>query len=133
MHPRFNQASQITGEVIAAAIEVHRAMGPGLIESIYEWCLTKELELRGYVVSNQKDAVIRYKEFSKEEPLRYDLLANDCLLVEVKAVEEVHPIHRAKLISYMKLLDVPLGLMINFHEEKLTDGVSRFILPGAGK
>ena len=133
MHLLYNRANSLTGEVIAAAIEVHRAMGPGLIESIYEWCLTKELELRGFHATNQSIVTVRYKGFQREETLRYDLLVEDCLLVELKAVEAVHPIHKATLISYLKLLDVPLGLMINFHVEKLTDGVSRLLLPGAGR
>ena len=132
MHQLYEKASSITGEIIAAAIEVHRTMGPGLIESIYEWCLIKELELRSFQVSNQKIVVICYKQFQREEPLRYDVLVNECVLVEVKAAEDVLPIHKAKLLSYMKLLDVPLGLVINFHVEKLTDGVSRLLLPGAG-
>jgi len=88
MHSLFHQASALTHEVIGAAIEVHKNKGPGLLESIYEWCLTMELELRGHRVVNQ-------------------------------------------LLSYMKLLDTPLGLIINFNELKLTDGVSRVILPGA--
>lgn len=133
MHSLFEKASGITGEIIAAAIEVHKTVGPGLIESIYEWCLTKELELRGFHVSNQQSVVIHYKRFEREEPLRFDVLVDRCVLVEVKAAEEVHPVHKAQLLSYMKLLDVPLGLLINFHVEKLTDGVSRLILPGAGK
>ncbi len=131
MHPRFEKASGLTHDVIAAAIEVHKEMGPGLLESIYEWCLIKELESRGHKVENQKTVTVRFKKFCREEPLRFDLLVNECLLVEVKAVEEVHPINKAQLLSYMKLLDVPLGLIINFHEMKLTDGVSRMILPGA--
>lgn len=131
MHPRFEQASSITHDGIASAIDVHKAMGPGLLESIYEWALTKELELRGYSVRNQKSVVITYKEFKREDPLKFDLFVNDCLLVEVKSVEIVHPIHKAQLLSYMKLLDVPLGLLINFNVLKLTDGVSRLILPGA--
>lgn len=131
MHPRYGQASKITGEIIAAAIEVHRVMGPGLVESIYEWCLAKELELRGFQVSNQQSVVVRYKTFQRDEVLRFDLLVDDSLLVETKAVEKVHPIHKAMLLSYMRLLDVPLGLIINFHQEKLTDGVARLILPGA--
>jgi GxxExxY protein len=69
----------------------------------------------------------------REEPLKFDLLVEGCVLVEVKAVEKVHPIHKAQLLSYMKLLDVPLGLLINFHVLKLTDGVSRLILPGANQ
>jgi GxxExxY protein len=132
MHPRYDQASKLTGEVIAAAIEVHRAMGPGLIESIYEWCLIKELGLRGFQVTSQNLITIDYKGFQREEPLRYDVLVEECLLLEVKAVESVHPLHKAKVISYLKLMDVPLGLVINFHVEKLTDGISRMLLPGAG-
>ena len=131
MHPLFAQASGMTHDVIGAAIEVHKDKGPGLLESIYEWCLTMELELRGHLVKNQKNVVIRYKQFRREEPLRFDLLIDECLFVEVKAVEEVHPIHKAQLLSYMKLLDIPLGLIINFNTLKLTDGVSRLILPGA--
>ncbi|MBK9991535.1 MAG: GxxExxY protein [Verrucomicrobia bacterium] len=81
--------------------------------------------------SNQKLVEISYKGFVREEPLRFDVLVSDCVLVEIKAVERVLPVHKAQLLSYMKLLDIPLGLLINFHEVKLTDGVSRLILPGA--
>ena len=69
--------------------------------------------------------------FRREEPLRFDVLVEGCLIVEVKAVEKIQPIHKAQLLSYMKLLNVPLGLLINFHEMKVTGGVSRLILPGA--
>ena len=101
------------------------------MESIYEWCLMKELELRGLQAINQKIMTICYKGFQRDEPLRFDIVVEQCVLVEVKAVEKVLPIHKAKLFSYMKLLNVPLGLVINFHVEKLTDGVSRMMLPGA--
>jgi GxxExxY protein len=133
MHPLYEKACGLTGEIIAVAIEVHKTMGPGLIESIYEWCLTKELELRGFNVTNQAVVSIRYKGFCRDEPLRFDVLVEQCVLVENKAAETVHPIHKAMLLSYMKLMDIPLGLLINFHVEKLTDGVSRLILPGAGR
>ena len=133
MHPNYEKACGITGQIIAAAIEVHKTMGPGLVESIYEWCLIKELELRSFKVSNQSIVTIHYKDFRREEPLRYDVLVEDCVLVENKAAESVHPIHKAMLLSYMKLLDVPLELLINFHVSKLTDGVSRLILPGASE
>lgn len=133
MHSLFAKAAGMTHDIIAAAIEVHRDKGPGLLESIYEWCLTKELELRSYSVLSQKSVIIRYKGFEREDPLKFDLLVDGCLLVEVKSVEAVHPIHKAQLLSYMKLLDVPLGLLINFNVEKLTDGVSRLILPGANR
>ena len=133
MHPLYERASSLTETVIAAAIEVHRDKGPGLIESIYEWCLIKELELRKVSCTNQRNVVVRYKDFTREEPLRFDLLVEDCLLVEVKAVQEVVPVHKAQVISYMKLLDVPLGLILNFHEVRLADGVSRLVLAGANR
>jgi GxxExxY protein len=133
MHPLFGQASGLTETVIAAAIEVHRDKGPGLLESIYEWCLIKELELRGLACSNQQMIRLEYKGFSREETLRFDLLVDGCLLVETKAVQEILPIHKAQLLSYMKLLNVPLGLVINFDVERLTDGIARLILAGASR
>jgi GxxExxY protein len=131
MHPLFQKASGLTETIIAAAIEVHRDKGPGLVESIYEWCLMKELELRGLGCVNQKSVLVEYKGFRREEPLRFDVLVEGCVLVEAKAVEKVLPIHKAMLLSYMKLLNVPLGLLINFHDMKVTDGVVRRILQGA--
>jgi len=77
--------------------------------------------------------VIEYKGFTREEPLRFDVMVENCLLVETKAVQQVLPIHKAQLLSYMKLLNLPLGLLINFHEMKLTNGVHRLILPGANR
>jgi GxxExxY protein len=83
-------------------------------------------------VEKQDEVRVRYKQIEFTEVLKYDVLVNRCLLVEVKAVQEVHPVHKAQLLSYMKLLDVPLGLIINFHELKVVDGLSRMILRGAG-
>jgi GxxExxY protein len=131
VHPFFSQASSLTQTIIGAAIDVHRDKGPGLVESIYEWCLSKELELRGLTSITQKIVKIRYKTFVRDEPLRFDLLVDGCVLVEVKSVEMILPVHKAQLLSYMKLLDVPLGLLINFNVTKLTDGLSRLILPSA--
>jgi GxxExxY protein len=133
MHPLYKKASCLTESIIGAAIEVHRDKGPGLVESIYEWCLTKELELRGLPTIAQKEIIIEYKGFTREEPLRFDLLVDDCVWIEVKAVQTVLPVHKAQLLSYMKLLNVPIGLLINFHEMKLIDGVHRLILPGANQ
>lgn len=82
-------------------------------------------------LNRSQRSTVRYKQFAKEYPLRFVLLVDDCLIVEVKAAEAVLPIHKAQLLSYLKLLDIPLGLIINFNEQKLTDGVSRLILPGA--
>lgn len=133
MHPLFERASGLTENIIGAAIEVHRNKGPGLIESIYEWCLTKEFELRGLAFTSQKRVTIEYKGFTREEPLRYDVLVDGCVLVEAKAVQGILPIHKAQLLSYMKLMNVPIGLLMNFHEMKLINGVSRLILPGANR
>ena len=133
MHPLFHKADQISHEVIGAAIEVHRLKGPGLLESIYEKCLMRELELRSLGAVHQQVVRIEYKGLIFEEPLRFDVLVADCLLLELKSVQEVLPIHKAQLLSYMKLLDVPIGLLINFHELKLSDGLSRMILPGANR
>jgi GxxExxY protein len=82
---------------------------------------------------SQKLVMIEYKGFTREEPLRFDMLVEGCVVVEAKAVEKILPIHKAQLLSYMKLLNIPLGLPINFHEMKLTDGVHRLILPGANR
>ncbi len=133
MHPNFAKAGQLTGTIIGAAIEVHRDKGPGLIESIYEWCMEKELELKGLSSVSQKVVTVTYKGFTREEPLRFDVLVEGCVLVEAKAVAEVLPIHKAQLLSYLKLLHVPVGLLINFNEIKLADGVSRLILPGSNR
>jgi len=133
MHPLFERASSLTENVIGAAIEVHRDKGPGLIESIYEWCITKEFELRSLAYVSQKSVEITYKGFIKQEDLRLDLLVEECLLIEAKAVAKILPIHKAQLLSYMKLLNVPIGLLINFNEMKVIDGVHRLILPGADK
>ena len=119
--------------MIGAAIEVHRQLGPGLLESIYENCLKHELGLREIQCVSQERFRVRYKDLEFDQLLKFDVLVEDCLLVEVKSVQELHRVHQAQLLSYMKLLNLPLGLLINFHELKLTDGVKRLILPGAGQ
>lgn len=133
MHALFSKADKLSHRVIGAAIEVHRLKGPGLIEGIYEKCLTRELGLREISSVNQQLVKIEYKGFVFEEPLRFDVLVEGCLLLELKSVQEIKPIHKAQLLSYMKLLDIPLGLLINFHEMKLVDGIHRLILPGANQ
>lgn len=87
MHVLYAKADGLTGSIIAAAIEVHRDKGPGLVESIYEWCLLRELELHRIKATNQKLVQITYKGFVREEPLRFDVLVEDCVLVEAKSVE----------------------------------------------
>lgn len=131
MHPLFERASSLTENVIGAAIEVHRDKGPGLIESIYEWCLNEELKIRKLAYTTQKPVEISYKGAIKQEDLRFDILVDDCLLIEAKSVAKILPIHKAQLMSYMKLLNVPVGLLVNFNEIRLIDGIHRMILPGA--
>lgn len=117
--------------MIGAAIEVHRLKGPGLLEPIYEKCMLRECELRSIPTVSQKLVPIEYKGVVFDDPLRLDLFVVDCLIVELKSVEKVLPVHKAQLMSYMKLMNTPLGLLINFHEVTLSAGISRLILPGA--
>jgi len=133
VHRVYQTADKLSREVIGAAIEVHRHKGPGLIESIYERCLVRELELRSIPAMTQKIVRVEYKGVVFDKPLRFDLLVADCLLVELKAVEILHPASKAQLFSYMKLLDIPIALLINFHEPVLKNGISRMILPGANQ
>ena len=133
MHPLYEKASRLSSQVIGAAIEVHKDKGPGLLESIYEKCLMHELYLRKIPVKKQVPVEIKYKDLVFGDDLKLDIIVDDCLIVELKAVERIVPIHKAQLLSYMRLLDVPLGLLINFNEIKLVDGVSRLILPNANK
>jgi len=133
VHLKFQRADELSHLVIGAAIEVHRLKGPGLLESIYEKCLMRELFLRKIPARQQVTVPVEYKGYTFEEPLNLDVFVEDCLIVELKAVTEVLPIHKAQLLSYMKLMDVPLGLLINFHEMRLVDGVHRLILPWAGE
>ena len=128
MHPDFEKADLWSGKVIGAAIEVHSLKGPGLLESIYEKCLMRELELRAIPAESQVDVPVEYKGVVFDEPLKLDVFVDGCLLVELKAVERVLPIHKAQLLSYMKLMNVPLGLLINFNETTLTKGLHRLVL-----
>ncbi len=130
MHPLYEKADRVSRQVIGAAIEVHR-QGPGLIESIYERCMLRELELRSIPSVTQKLVRIEYKGLVFNELLRFDILVNHCLLQELKAVEVLHPYSKAQLFSYMKLLEIPVGLLMNFHKPVLKSGIIRMILPGA--
>ncbi len=133
LHPLYQRAERLSGEVIGAAIEVHRHMGSGLIESVYERCMLRELELRSIPAATQQLVRIEYKGLVFDESLRFDIMVENCLLLELKAVETLHPFSKAQLFSYMKLLDIPIGLLINFHEPVLKNGISRMILPGANR
>ena len=110
---------ELTYEIIGAAIEVHKAMGPGLLESIYEACMIHELTLRGLQVSTQQEVPVVYKGQIVDDALRCDLLVEDCIVVELKASVEMKPVFRAQAISYARLLKVPKSILINFTCENL--------------
>lgn len=131
MHSDYIRANQWSSRVIGAAIEVHREKGPGLLESIYARCLNHEFWLQCIPCVHELTAPIIYKDLTFEDPLRVDFLVDGCLVVELKAVEKILPLHQAQILSYMRLLNAPLGLLINFHEIVLRDGIRRLTLRGA--
>ena len=131
MHINYTRAHKWSEAVIGAAIEVHRIKGPGLLEDIYEKCLLREFELRNVPATNQVMVPLEYKGTVLGQALRLDLIIDGCLIVEIKAVERLLPIHKAQLLSYMKLMNAPLGLLINFHSVVLKGGICRLILHGA--
>lgn len=118
---------ELTGKIIAAAMKVHSKLGPGLLESAYEACLAYELGKNGFSVERQKALPIIYDEIRIDCGYRIDLSVNDSVLIELKAVDALLPIHHAQLLSYLRLSGKKLGLLINFHEEHLRDGLVRKI------
>lgn len=115
-------------ETIDAALKVHRVLGPGLLESVYEICLAHELKERGLIVSTQVAFPVVYENIRLDAGLRIDMLVERLLIVELKAVERMHPVYEAQLLSYLKLTGNRLGLLINFHVPLLKDGIKRIIL-----
>jgi GxxExxY protein len=122
---RFDDINELTGEVIGAAIEVHKTLGPGLLESAYEECLCRELELRTIPFERQKELPIEYKGVKLDCGYRLDVVVADKLLLELKACENLEPIHEAQLLTYLKLTGIKIGLLINFHLPSLKDGIKR--------
>ncbi|MBI3726230.1 GxxExxY protein [bacterium] len=123
--------NQLTEQVIGAAIAVHRELGPGLLESVYESCLAFELRERGCIVERQRPQPVKYKTLTIEVGYRIDLAVRSTkgtdVLVELKAVDKVIPIHGAQLLTHLRLSDCAVGLLINFNVELLKDGVTRFV------
>ncbi|MBI5303351.1 MAG: GxxExxY protein [Chloroflexi bacterium] len=117
----------LTRTIIGAAIDVHRALGPGLLESAYETCLAFELGERGLKLEQQKPLPLVYKRVSLECGYRLDLLVEGKVVVEIKSVDRLLPIHQAQVISYLKLAQCKVGLLINFNNQVLKDGVVRVI------
>jgi len=119
--------NRITQEIIGAAIEVHRTLGPGLLESAYETCLVFELRERSFQVEQQKPLPILYKTVKLDCGYRLDLVVDNRVIVEIKAVEKLNSIHEAQLLSYLRLYGCKLGLLINFHVPLLRNGIRRIV------
>jgi GxxExxY protein len=118
-------ANRVSGDVVDAAMKVHTALGPGLLESAYLACMAHELRKRGHLVQRQLDVPLIYDGIWIEVGYRIDLLVADLVIVELKAVTRVLPIHEAQLLSYLKLSDKKVGLLINFHVPHLRHGIRR--------
>jgi GxxExxY protein len=117
----------LTSEIIAAAIEVHQRLGPGLLESAYEACLVHELRKRGLRALSQVGLPVIYDEVTLDVGYRIDILVEDRVIIELKAVEKVSPLHEAQLISYLKLSGMKVGLLLNFNVNRLKDGIKRLV------
>jgi GxxExxY protein len=121
------ETNDITQAIIGAAIEVHKRLGPGLLESAYRACLAYELRKRGFEVVEEKPVPVIYDDVKLECGFRADLLVNEQIVVELKAKSEIHPVDKAQTLSHLRLLGLRFGLLINFHEIKLVDGVHRIV------
>ena len=121
------QENDISGKIIGAAIEVHKHLGPGLLESAYEECLCCELDLRGIEFKRQVPLPLNYKGLNLDCGYRLDLLVEDKIIVELKTVEAIAPIHEAQMLTYLKVRDMRVGLIINFNVRLLVDGIKRLV------
>lgn len=122
-----DDVEELASSVVAAAFEVHSELGPGLLESAYESCLVMELEARGLRVTRQTGVPLSYKGKSVDVGFRADIIVEDKLLIELKAVDALLPIHRAQVITYLKVLRLPVGLLINFNVPLIKDGIRRVL------
>ena len=119
------QENQVSEKIVAACIEVHRHIGPGLLESAFEECLCRELSLREIEYERQKKLPVDYKGVHLDCGYRMDMIVEDCVVLELKSVKTYLPIHKAQLLSYLKLADKKLGLLINFNVNLMVDGIKR--------
>jgi len=125
---KLEKRDPLTEKVIGSAIEVHRTLGPGLLESAYERCLARELELNQIPFEQQVEIPIEYKGIRLDCAYRIDLLVQDSLILELKSVDSLLSIHEAQLLTYMKLTGIRTGLLMNFNTKRLVDGIKRFRL-----
>ena len=121
------EVTDLSYKIIGCAIIVHKELGPGLLESVYEKALKYELEIQGFKVVQQIKVPVKYKEISMDVDLRLDLLVNDTIIIELKAIEHVLPVHEAQLLTYMKLLKKPQGLLINFYTDNISKSMKPFV------
>ena len=119
--------SELSGKIIGAAIEVHKGLGPGLLESVYEECLCHELELRGLSFERQKPLIVKYKCKILECGYRLDLVVENEIILELKSCENIDPIHKAQLLTYLKLSGLHLGLILNFNVPVMRNGIVRIV------
>ena len=119
--------NQLSGRIIGAAMEVHRTLGPGLLESTYEGCLCRELELQGIPFERQVSLPVEYKGLRLDCGYRMDVLVDRLIILEIKAVERLEPIHEAQLLTYLRLMKLWLGLLINFNVPILKEGIKRLV------
>lgn len=122
------QGKALTGEVIGAAIEVHKTLGPGLLESAYEECLCREFDIRGISYERQKELPIEYKGVELDCSYRLDVVVAKSVILELKACESLEPIHEAQLLTYLRLTGIKTGLLINFNVPVLRDGIRRLVV-----
>ncbi|MGB3454319.1 MAG: GxxExxY protein [Moheibacter sp.] len=121
------EVTQLSYDITGCAIKVHKILGPGLLESVYEKCLKYELEKRGFHVLQQLKVPFVYEELQFDAELRLDLLVNDCVIVELKTVENILPVHEAQLLTYMRLIEKPQGLLINFYTDNIVKSMKPFV------
>jgi len=126
-HREPNEINALTGKVIGAAIEVHKELGPGLLESIYEECLSREFDLQGIPYQRQKRMDIHYKGKKIAGDYRMDFVVEDRLIVELKACDRLLPLHDAQVLTYLKLTGISIGLLINFNVPVLKEGIRRLV------
>jgi GxxExxY protein len=117
--------NEISGQIVDAAVKVHSVLGPGLLESVYEVALAYELRKRGFNVDRQRPVPIIYEEIVFDEGYRLDLLVQDQVIVEIKSLEEVKPVHKKQLLTYLRLQDERVGLLLNFNVDLMKEGITR--------
>lgn len=125
--PQHLSMFQLTDRIIGSAIKIHRRLGPGLLESAYESCLAYELETQGLRVVRQKAVPLVYEQVKMDCGFRADLLVENRVVVELKCKDQIHPVDEAQLLSHLRLLDLQVGLLINFHVAQLRDGIRRMV------